>query len=677
MDNDERNRDIIFILSSGATFIFLYYLTLPEEQQNIEKFSSSLNMFIFASSLLLFCILCLLLNLINIFIGKKFPDSKISKIINMNIARERIPVFFFTAWLILLLVFYLLLFILIRNERNIVGNPSGRSLWHSESLFSCIFLTAVAFSFFFRFSRQSFSCKNSLPNDRLALFFIQGSIIFLYLHASFSSNYLFNGAAAHHGNAYFNSVYNVLHRVPYTDVSNSIYGCYALFLAPILKVCGPTMTNFGIIMAGIGGVYILCIAYVINSLIKKNSLQILGLLASGMSVIGFRVDPYYQTQPHRVIFPGIILAYAVFTLKKGKNRIRYQIGGFVISALAILWNKETGIICVIAWGFLQIYWKLKQSSKKSIYYWSGIFTSLIGVMLSIVSAFFMAGLYNFLVSGSWIETDVFWFPLFKKEYMIDTLQIPINNAFNIDIIVYLLFLYPVAKIIYTIFNVSLQQDVIEDCILFFCAMLGIGLIVYYVNRPAYFNLDITHAFFIILICIYIEKNMAKWEKQKGRYNFLRVFHGIAAYTGIFLIIAFSCMSLLHFQANDRSRAVYRTGSQLNELALEIQDQIPQNTIAYGNGIAEIYTILGWNSNLYIMDASDLSVSPAAKEYLKEYINQLNEPILIGENTSLPILEDASFTDFLKFFQVEKKISYNDIDYLYFVPVEHASVNDYE
>lgn len=36
-----------------------------------------------------------------------------------------------------------------------------------------------------------------------------------------------------HGSAVFNSVYNVMHGVPYKEISNSVYGNYALLLAAV------------------------------------------------------------------------------------------------------------------------------------------------------------------------------------------------------------------------------------------------------------------------------------------------------------------------------------------------------------------------------------------------------------------------------------------------------------
>ena len=711
----EKTAGYIYLFSGGLTVLLLHFLLLPEQQRQIEKMIDSVNTAVFMISLFFFCFLCLILHLgLRLLLNHSMykVGDRVDTYTNQNtlISKGKISVFFF--WLVRILFFLLLykcFLVIIYNETSILGSPAADYLWHTQTLFSGIILTAAAFSFCAGLLRTSSLDNHKTIEKRICVLCAQAGILYVYARSLFFTNYLFDGAVAHHANAYYNSVYNVLHGAAYTDISNTIYGNYALFLAPILKLIGPSMLKFGILMTAVGIVYMLCMAYAINTLVKRTSLQILGFLAAGASVIGFRTDIYYQAQPHRVIFPGILLAYTVFTYQKGKNRFLFQVGGFILTTLSILWNKEVGIICSISWTAVQIYWKLHQNARKQYTnepdqenkssrnarlkrnqgrkprFFFSISISFLGFPAAVFLATIIVGLYNFAVSGIWITMDAFWFPLFQKEYVVDTLQIPLANRMNLDIVIYLVFLAAIARAIFLLVQSKWlgKADGSEkavhdadqnstssggDSILLFTSLLGVGLLQYYVNRPAYFNLDITYGFFFLLVCIYIEKAISKRKNDLGKDRIFGAFRDVCIYAGVFLLVAASVMSIWHFPENDTRRSVFRTAGHFGEFSLRIQEQIPPNTIAFGNGIAEIYTALGWDSGLYILDASDLNVSPSAREYLITYISHLDEPILIAENRRAPMLDDHNFSDVLSSFKIEKKLRYGDISYLYFVPI---------
>ena len=707
--------DIIYLIVAVGTLNFLNYLLLPAQQEKIETVSSSVNMVTFLYSVLFFCGLYLLLTLIFSLIRVHSSPKNIFESNETKSKHNGYLILFLLIWVVFLPLFYSFLSIFLENELKILGSRTAmNSLWQTEPLFSFIFLTTVTFSFLTGMVNQPTCTNNETRTINWYVFFAQISIVCLFAHALFFPNYMSEAMDAHHGNAYYNTIYNLFKRTPYNDFNNSLYGQYALFLAPILRVAGPSMTNFAYLMSGAGVIYMSCMAYSIHALIKRNSLRILATLSVGISVIGFRIDPYYQTQPHRVLFPGMMLAYAVFTFNKGKNRRIFQIGGFLLAALAIVWNKESGMVCAIAWGALQIYDRLRQNSKKSIRFWMGIVMSCTGIVMSLFLSVSLVGIYNFIVSGSWIEWDVFWFPLFTKEYMVDTLQDSLYRSLNLDVVVYLTFMYPVSKAIYGLFsNIRLKKDqviqntctkpaedpvqsekeclnfqtkssvrktedstlhpadenITQDGLLLFNALLGLGLLTYYINRPAYFNIDVTHGFFFILIGVYTEKNISRIIINKHTYKINHTLRGILSYIGVFLMLSFSIMGILHFQDSNKTRAAYRKANELEELAAEIQNSIPAHTIAYGNGIAEIYTELGWNSGIYMFDASDITINPEAEMHLAEYLNQLDKPVLIGENPRAPLLERYSFVNFLENFRLEKKITSNEMEYLYFVPID--------
>ena len=53
-----------------------------------------------------------------------------------------------------------------------------------------------------------------------------------------------NGADRLHMNAYFNSIYNVLHGSPYTEYTTSIYGHYGILYKLPMKLLGGDHIDF-------------------------------------------------------------------------------------------------------------------------------------------------------------------------------------------------------------------------------------------------------------------------------------------------------------------------------------------------------------------------------------------------------------------------------------------------
>ena len=102
-------------------------------------------------------------------------------------------------------------------------------LWHKYSPFLVITILMIITYLF----------KNSLFNVTLS----KCSSILFYLFIISLGGYLnyyleYLSQDYWHGSAVFNSVYNVLHGVPYDEIANCIYGNYSIVLAMPMKILG-------------------------------------------------------------------------------------------------------------------------------------------------------------------------------------------------------------------------------------------------------------------------------------------------------------------------------------------------------------------------------------------------------------------------------------------------------
>ena len=80
-------------------------------------------------------------------------------------------------------------------------------------------------------------------------------------------------------------------------------------------------------------------------------LMIFGLFYAGTDNFYLDFSPYFQYLPLRMIFPAFFIWYLPVYLR-AETKIKYLLG-FVLAALAALWNFDSGAVLLVAWtGFL-------------------------------------------------------------------------------------------------------------------------------------------------------------------------------------------------------------------------------------------------------------------------------------------------------------------------------------
>ncbi|OYO91059.1 hypothetical protein CG709_12830, partial [Lachnotalea glycerini] len=161
-------------------------------------------------------------------------------------------------------------------------------------------------------------------------------------------------ADLYHGHAYCNSIYQIMNNATYNEFFTSIYGHYAIFYRVPLGIIGCNMRNIVLIIFIIGIMAMLLSCLIVHNLIKKNAVRILACLALALPTVGMRVGNYWQVQPHREIFPAILIYISCVFIKNKMTSNKILLGYFV-SAIAIIWNTETGLVCAIAWAGLLIF----------------------------------------------------------------------------------------------------------------------------------------------------------------------------------------------------------------------------------------------------------------------------------------------------------------------------------
>ncbi len=454
-----------------------------------------------------------------------------------------------------------------------------------------------------------------------------------------------------HGSAVFNSIYNVMHGVPYGEITNSVYGNYAILLALPLKLFGK---GEYLAVSGVMAVLtMLCIGmciYAIHHLIGRKDIRVL-CAASLLWVYIFRSTNYWQLYPMRVLCPAVLIAWMVFLNRQVINvhsfrRYGYWAVTWLILVLSIVWNKESGVVCLMGWlvyavsrGLAGIY------AKEGIRIRDIVWECLV-MITSLPAAYAAVGLYNLAVGGSWITWQVFLFPLFSKRYMVDSLMLELWPGLWPWMAVAILFLGIVAALGIRI----LRREAFDSkvCIYAAAAVIGLGLMTYFMNRAVYMNLTI--CYYEAIICIGGLFDLMK-EEDYGRM----VSVAMRTLSGL-VLTALVIGGTLHL-----GNALYaRTGHgdwEILTLRDQIREDAQEDTYAFGIDIPELYSILGWETRSYTTDWADVFITRDAI-LNKIYGDLESEDTVVTSKKTFERYEDvAEYVNTL--YQIEKTYTLNE------------------
>ena len=160
------------------------------------------------------------------------------------------------------------------------------------------------------------------------------------------------GDDPYHINAWEGSVFEVINLVPYSaDRLSAFYGHYGIFyLFPMrfLHLFGiPYNIAIAAIQFLVAAIMFLAVIYVLNFFIKNDAVFFIFLIAIG-SFFQFGGHAYFQQNPHRMVFGALVSACLLWIDRKGMLTRRRLVGLSLLGAASLLWNPETGLVCMFA-----------------------------------------------------------------------------------------------------------------------------------------------------------------------------------------------------------------------------------------------------------------------------------------------------------------------------------------
>lgn len=163
----------------------------------------------------------------------------------------------------------------------------------------------------------------------------------------------------HHLNAVFHAVVQVfLGQTLLVDLPHQ-YGLYPHFLEPIFRLTGLSLLSFSLVMAALMLVALVALLALLLEITREPLVALLGFGATVFqtylaprldSALG---DPYYQYAPLRLAPVAVGLWLTARWIHTRSRRL--YAAGHLLSALAVLWNPDTGVVVFGAWLLTPLY----------------------------------------------------------------------------------------------------------------------------------------------------------------------------------------------------------------------------------------------------------------------------------------------------------------------------------
>lgn len=567
------------------------------------------------------------------------------------------------------------------KETEELGSAAIRYLWHTEPLwFMWLVFCVEAVVFAWLYSRTTFQIGNS---DRL-LYILYGILTVFVFYAMYTP-YMYgreNWGDAFHGHAYFASIYNVYHNVPYDAAVTSVYGHYGLLWKIPMELIHGQYLWFTILLALLGAVTHLCAFLVLHKLVRSRMLRILGALAIAFPILGMRGGYYWQLWPHRMLFAMILLYYAAVVLKRGWYGWKSSLAGYLICLLAMIWNTETGLVLAVAWVGVHVCRVLSDRFSLKRFLLCGIGHGA-GAIASFLGAWQAVNFYNRLVGGTSNTLGEFLFPLLSSGYMEDVLQagaeLPLHPSAYMAVL--LLFAMGVATGISALWWFRGKKENIswKVYLVFFASVSALGRMVYYMNRPAYHNLDCIHLTAAILLAYFGENGIRLLKKgafQGGlrqsllfKQSFGECLRSAVSLVCVGALLAVSTGTVVMCSETSYIKSGFHNVQSLEAYLQPIVENVPKDTPAFGYLMTDIYSALQWDTQIYTMDFSDFLVSDGSCERLEADLQALDAPAVLTSDVSLGIWAryyEQGYQWFMDTYALETEIATNGQVLQYYV-----------
>ncbi len=419
------------------------------------------------------------------------------------------------------------------------------------------------------------------------------------------------GAGSLHIHAVTNSIVNIMHGAPYSDLNCSIYGHYSLFLGPLSMLLGNNLQGIMLSLSVSAFAAFMAAFYAAHKMIRSNVVYFLALCGiTGTTTLLTRRGQYFQVNPLRLLWPAVTIALVAYAISNTQTRKRRRIAilEILVGSCALIWNFETGVFCVLVLMASRVFRALFTDPLFSRHTLMTALKALLYGLLCALIAFCTVGIYSVACGGSFGTVKQFVYPLFSSTYHVNNLrhELPsVTYLYFFEILVFLLTIFIClrrqAK--------HLAEDSAAETAAFATGLSGLLSLIYFMNRAVYGNMSISHIQFVLLLGFWSSKALIRGsETIKEQISspsslFNRMLVGILF--GCSVLLAVEGASYIQIAADFRVKSSWNTKS-LEQAAADLMAAVPENTYGFGTYVPELYAMLGWDTDCYMTDWSDIN-----------------------------------------------------------------------
>ncbi len=416
----------------------------------------------------------------------------------------------------------------------------------------------------------------------------------------------------YHSHAYTNSIINACWLIPYSEDMESLYGHYGILYMPVLKFLHKCfhvdyLTGIYMVTAVLGGISILLFLYILDYFAKSDVIFYLGMFAIGeYYFMLMQGGVFLQVHPHRMIFPVLLMALALLEYKREK---KYNIAAICFITLSFIWSTEVGIVIMCSFAFYR--WICRIMDGKTFSFRKAfmlIREMLLYVFLPFGLSYIVINGYNLLGGGSILDFEEFMFPLISDRNYIDLIELTLPDVTHAWIGAAILFMGAVTPALLQVFWPDGKEKGLKPYY-FLLGMMGLMLMLYYVNRPAEGSMFIILFLMLVLQAIILQKAQEvylEWKEKKGsvfekpdRFLFLSL---RVITTFILFMMAFDSIYSMPKAWKTSAETIWKR-DELVEFAEYVYVQIPPNAVSFGEGIPELMSLIDRDTHLHTTEWS--------------------------------------------------------------------------
>lgn len=557
---------------------------------------------------------------------------------------------------VLILFFSIFLLISLAMEKRGIYYPPVEFTVSTSLLISIVTISFICFCFLLSNEKAVIwlsKIDKNIPykSKKLFLILIAALLICISAYNQYNMDF-FTYFDYYHLHAYFNSISNVFWGQPFTKTITSIYGHYAFFFYPFLKIAyhlgaHNIYKSYMLISSGLIVLTLLIWIRILSWNIRNSFILLMGIFAVCHINAARLVYLTHQLYPHRS-FPIAVtsLMIAFWYRSPDKNRARITILGYFISLLLVIWSTEFGFFSLVTWAVLQICSAFQTKQSKLF---RTFFIHIAAIPIVFFSAVLICGVINVLFGGDMLSVVDFMFPLLEKSQMVESHEMALPSfpsAWMSIIFLLLSFLGFGLKDTY-IYSANCNKNN-QTAACFSISVLGLGTMSYPINRPTYIDFYLILPLAALLISVLADSfllNIPVVFRRITEKNKNQVLQGSFSVLSIFVLFYLMVSTIINIpykltKYDERCKSTDKVDEAINWMT-NIENS--RDALSIGHITNFLYAYLGRDPGFYHMDTSDFTINPASRYEIIEkakYLEGLSVFISNDINYDLP----KEFTD---------------------------------